>query len=192
MAGFIPEIRRLSELRNGVQLSFDLVLYLGAKSRGVSRSEWGYEKRPSDPMADELIVSIISRLSAIESPDGPWFLERESTQLKLGSDHVRSCNVLTYFANSVKLLEEYKEYLKNTSHPATKGLAGMAGVAQAMGQELKSVIDELLKPDTLNFTKSTVYSGHASIITNMVPEIRKLSERYGGLDSAFDLVSYSD
>jgi hypothetical protein len=99
---FIPEIRRLSQMSGGLDLAFDLIIFLGSNSygeyKGAVSSDGG---RSSDWPADELLVELVERMKA-DKPGWRPFKEVESLGKQISN--LDNCGIEGYFPESFKLL----------------------------------------------------------------------------------------
>jgi hypothetical protein len=64
MLNHIPEIKSISYMRDGLKLAYHLILHLGRQSVQLSsvRSPSDLSNRPSDELADSLLLDTLKRL----------------------------------------------------------------------------------------------------------------------------------
>jgi hypothetical protein len=104
---FIDDIDKLSELPGGLELAFDLVLYLGTKSQGElvdGCCGCGNGDRPSDEPADELLCLLAKRMKA--NVEG-WNPVKELERLRQQSKSLEEYGIDTYFPRSMIRLAKY-------------------------------------------------------------------------------------
>lgn len=129
MCRFIPNIKRLAQLPDGLQLAFDLVIHLGESSYGEldeeMYSDWdfgcaGLERgwRPSDDKTDELLVMLATQLSERQLPGSPWFPHKQLAVLRRASKNMYRHGVEDYSSRSVQLLDAYERYMKAADNPS--------------------------------------------------------------------------
>jgi len=104
---FIDDIDKLSDMPSGLELAFDLVLYLGTKSQGEvvdGCCECGSGDRPSDEPADELLCLLAKRMKA--NVEG-WNPVKELERLRQQSKALEEFGIDTYFPRSMIRLAKY-------------------------------------------------------------------------------------
>jgi hypothetical protein len=104
---FIDDIDKLSDMPGGLELAFDLVLYLGTKSQGElvdGCCECGSGDRPSDEPADELLCLLAKRLKA--NVEG-WNPVKELERLRQEAKSLEGFGIDSYFPRSMIRLAKY-------------------------------------------------------------------------------------
>jgi hypothetical protein len=107
VAPFIDDIDKLSDMPGGLELAFDLVLYLGTKSQGELLDgccECGSGDRPSDEPADELLCLLAKRMKA--NIDG-WNPVKELEMLQEQAKSLEVFGIDTYFPRSIIRFSKY-------------------------------------------------------------------------------------
>ena len=177
MVQFIPHIRRLSTLSPvGVRLAFDLVIYLGQHSYGaLENGGRGAPNRPSDPLADELLVDLATKIKEKDPSFSPL---NEVNELRKRFKRLKKQAIRTFFPKSVDLMWPW-----------------LPGAAAEYHDELKKRIlkghkdTETKLFSQRDFKDKRATSDWLSIkMAEFIPEIKRLSEIHGGLLPAFGLL----
>jgi hypothetical protein len=101
MVQFIPRIRRLGKMSStGLHLAFELVLLLGRHSYDETPS---FKNRPYDPLADALLVELITD-ARLEDPN--FRPVKEIKSLKNEMNLLAEYDIHSYFPGSFKLLSK--------------------------------------------------------------------------------------
>lgn len=99
---YISEIERLSRKPKGLKLALDLVIYLAQHSYGDPEYiGFGTGNRPSDALADKLLVSILKRMRA---QDETFKAEEEFQELKSERRRMKIHGIENHFARSLALI----------------------------------------------------------------------------------------
>lgn len=178
MVQFIPHVRRLSTLSPvGVRLAFDLVIYLGQHSYGaLDNGGRGAPNRPSDPLADELLVELATKIKEQDSSFAP---SSEVSELRRRFKRLKKQAIRTFFPKAVDLMWPW-----------------LPGAATEYHDELKKRIIKGQKDTEAklfsqrDFKDKRATSDWFSIkMAEFIPEIERLSKIPGGLLQAFSLLA---
>lgn len=177
MVGFISHIRRLSALSPvGLRLAFDLVIYLGQHSYGaLDNGGRGAPNRPSDPLADELLVEIATNIKEQDPTFSPM---NEVSDIRKRFKRLKKQAIRTFFPKSIDLMWPW-----------------LPGAATEYHDDLKKRMIKGHKDTEAklfcnrDFKDKRATSDWLSIkMADFIPEIRRLSGIPGGLLSAFGLL----
>jgi hypothetical protein len=177
MVEFIPHIRRLSTLSDlGVKLAFDLVIYLGQHSYGsLDNGGRGRPNRPSDPLADDLLVELATKIKEVDPTFSPV---NEVSELRKRYKRLKKQAIRTFFPKSVDLMWPW-----------------LPGAATEYHDDLKKRIIKGHKETEAKLFAQRDYKDKRATsdwlsvkMADFIPEIRRLSDIPGGLLIAFELL----
>jgi len=102
---YIKEIHALSKMPSGLELAFELLVYLGQHSYAeLSGKGCGVGNRPSDRPADSLLVNLAKEMKA---KDPEWYPQGVLDRLQAERKILAGYGIETYFPRSCQLIETY-------------------------------------------------------------------------------------
>jgi hypothetical protein len=183
MAKFVPRIRFLGHMEDGLELAFKLVLFLGRQSYTDMGATPQYDPRyrvDFDKLADQLLLELACR---IKEGNGAFTPEEEVQMLAGEIDHLVQLGIKSYFPLSFKLLASWvpsfaKAYAKE-SHDQLKAKIDKAH--SAMAKRLAQYKYDKKRPTS---------DWLSSAMEEFIHEIADLSQKPESLILAIDLLVY--
>jgi hypothetical protein len=183
MVKFIPRIRFLGHMEDGLELAFKLILFLGRQSYTDMGATPQYDSRyrvDFDKSADRLLLELASRIKEGNEAFAPV----EEVQMLAGEiDHLAQLGIKSYFPISFKLLASwvpsFAEAYAKESHDQLKAKINKthAVVAKRLAQ---------YKYDKKRPTSDWL----SNAMEEFIPEIADLSQKPDSLILAIDLLVY--